>query len=404
MNKYLFMAGVAALSLGACTNDQTVDLNETLKQSDEIRFDVRAENNTRAASVYCNWNMPNPTTNADGINLYAVSGGNHYFTEKLYKSGGNWTIDSKRYWPASATFYAVYNGEAQSTWSDYSEAPKVDFIVEKEVANHKDLLYATAEYSTRPDNNKVELNLRHALSQVVFKAKNTNKNLYVEIKGVKIVNLHKEGTYELPAKTTETNIVDHTQGDYTTTVTRGKWGETFTTDYDPEVAFTTAVALTGSKSATAVNLTDFTDAQNPATAIDYSKAMLLLPETTTPWNPAAATPATRADEEATKASGTYFAVKCKIWNVADATKGKQANDVVLWADESDNAKEIWIPASFTWEQGKKYTYTFVFGDGDGGYTPDPDDPQPVLVAVSFDCKVDDFIKGEEKNVQMEGNK
>lgn len=403
MNKYLFMAGVAALSLGACTNDQTVDLNETLKQGDEIRFDVRAENNTRATSVYCNWNMPNPTTNEDGINLYAVSGGNHYFTEKLYLKSSVWTIDSKRYWPASATFYAVYNGEAQTTWSDYSAAPKVDFKVEDAVKDHKDLLYATAAYTTRPTDPKVTLNLRHALSQVVFKAKNTNKSLYVEIEGVKIVNLHKEGTYELPATTTETNIVDHTQGDYTTEVTRGKWGESFTTDYAPEVTFTTAVALTGSESATATNLTDFTDAETQ-TGIDYSKAMLLLPETTTAWTgKKPETPATRADGEAPKATGTYFAVKCKIWNVADATKGKQANDVVLWADESDNAKEIWIPASFTWQQGKKYTYTFVFGDRDGGYTPEPNDPQPVLVAVSFDCKVDDFVKGEEKNIDMQQN-
>lgn len=62
---------------------------------------------------------------------------------------------------------------------------------------------------------------------------------------------------------------------------------------------------------------------------------------------------------------------------------------------------------FQWEEGKKYTYTFVFGKGHGGYDPDPEDPDPnpddpyvpdpVLVPITFEVSVDEFIPvvGEE---------
>ena len=69
----------------------------------------------------------------------------------------------------------------------------------------------------------------------------------------------------------------------------------------------------------------------------------------------------------------------------------------MWGKENAGtyvAKELAIPADFTWEQGKKYIYTFVFGKGNGGYDPDPDpsDPAtPVLVPITFDITVDDFI-------------
>ena len=72
-------------------------------------------------------------------------------------------------------------------------------------------------------------------------------------------------------------------------------------------------------------------------------------------------------------------------------------------DDEDGYAYVAIPTSdIKWEQGKKYVYTFIFGEG-GGYIPpvdpeepdtDPEDPgKPVLVPITFQVTVDDFIDG-----------
>ena len=106
-------------------------------------------------------------------------------------------------------------------------------------------------------------------------------------------------------------------------------------------------------------------------------------------------------------------VDCQIWD----------GDVQLWPVENTTA-EVAIPVSeITWAQGKKYIYTFIFGEG-GGYvpptdpddlTPDPDSPKPdpdkpdpdkpqpgdpVLVGINFTVTVDDFVLGNEIDVNM----
>ena len=46
-----------------------------------------------------------------------------------------------------------------------------------------------------------------------------------------------------------------------------------------------------------------------------------------------------------------------------------------------------------WKQGKRYIYTLIFGEG-GGFNPDPDpeNPEPVLVPITFDVTVDEFVE------------
>lgn len=54
------------------------------------------------------------------------------------------------------------------------------------------------------------------------------------------------------------------------------------------------------------------------------------------------------------------------------------------------------PAAQVWKQGKRYVYTLIFGEG-GGFNPenpDPEnpDPEPVLVPITFDVTVDNFVE------------
>lgn len=380
------------MAMASCSQDETIGINH---DGDEITFNVVTNNATRAENVYCNQNLPG------GFYVSAISDGKTYI-DKDYVTGskGNWTNTSgTRYWPETAVdFYAYVNAGTSYKWSvneGKATAKFENFAVNGTVAEQVDLLYAVKTNQSKTDG-KVNLNFRHALSQIVFQAKNTNANLYVEIAGVSVANVGGTNTFTFPSKNTETNIVDHDEnadgvyedGEFGSDITYGtNWGTWATLTQGTEqynVDFPkTAVPGTN----TLVSLTTKNDPKK-----EYnSNAMLLLPQTTSAWSPK-----THPDPKKEN-TGSYLLVDCAIFNVAgdDYTGG----DVCLWGEQQGstwNTKELAIPVAFDWEQGKKYVYTLVFGEGNGGYNPDPEDPdpenpEPVLVPITFEITVDDFV-------------
>lgn len=299
-----------------------------------------------------------------------------------------------RYWPddGNVAFFAEVNAGDAFTWNTTTPttAPTInDFTVPTDVAQQKDLLYAVQTGSKAVNgNSKVTMNFRHALSQIVFAAKNTNPNLYVEISGVSICKLGNTNTFTYPTSPTDNNIphnnaveslINYNDGSW------GKWNELTGGTQSYSVDFT-AVPVAGNNSA--ASLTNTNDAGKEFN----SNAMLLLPQNTTAWD--VKTSGKLADQ-----NGTYFLVKCQIWNVAGTTVDKE-NDACLWG--KDGAADVAIPVKIDWEQGKKYLYTFVFGEGNGGYDPDPDKPtpDPVLVPITFDITVDEFVPVDNTDIEM----
>lgn len=411
-------------------------------QQDAIKFNVVTENQTRAADVYCNNNT------MSSFNVYGTY--TTGTTTQMYMNGdvitkqtdGTWkNTTATRYWSDTENahnFYAIANGTVTlpTSWEN-NAAPKVEnFTPATDVSKQVDLVYAVATGKDK-DDAQVTLNFRHALSQIEFKAKNTNAQMYVEIEAVQVGNAPSKGTFTFPTASTDSNIGDHTteagatetEG---TTYNRGSWALSTTTtdiaDYTVDVTTTTGegdaattsgIAVSGNN--TAVNLTISTHPTSTTATKDYSKSMLLVPNATvaddgsitgtTAWTPAA-----NLD------SGTYLAVKCKIYNVADAPgDDTDANSAPAFDKDNDvllHSGWAIVPVPFKWEQGKKYIYTFIFGEGNGGYDggeneePDPDptpeeddepeeDPKPVLVPMTYSITVDDFVKGSEEDVDME---
>ena len=377
MKKILFSAAMA-LVLVSCSQDEVIEVN---RDGDVIEFGVVTNASTRAADVYCNNNKPG------GFTVYADYDGKPYIDADVIKyQNSKWENTSGvRYWPGGkVSFYAHVNSDGKFTGTDFTATPNVapqikNYTVPTTVADQKDLLYAVKSQTE----GQVTLNFRHALSQIVFQAKNTNENLYVEIDGVTICNLGDKNTFTYPTADTDDNIINHNgEGETTTTGAWGTW-ETLTggnTDYP--VTFT-AVPVHGDEAVKSLTNTNDTDKEFS------SNAMLLLPQTTTAWN-------TTTKPSADTQTGSYFLVDCKICNVA-GNDYASSTDVVLWD------APVAIPANFTWEQGKKYIYTFVFGDGNGGYDPNPDTPDPVLVPITFDVTVDDFIPVTQPETQMKTN-
>lgn len=372
--KKVLLGALAAVAMVACSKDDVVEVNRV---NDQISYGVVANGATRAADVYCNNNLPGSFT------VSAEHDGKLYFANDVItvSETGVCSGSDTRYWPNSGdvTFYANVNGTM--TYTAGSAPQFVDFTVNSTVGSQVDLMYAVQKQGKSAG--QVALNFRHALSQIVFQAKNSSAGkLYVEVSGVEVHNVASKSTFTFPVKPTTNKVGEHNGGATNIVYTDGTWGSwaaaTGSADYTTSF---TAVPVT---SDTAVSLTN-----TNVTDKEYSKdAMLLLPQgPTTAWVPSTTTPG------APETDGSYLLINCCIYNQAGASFNA-ATDVALWgATGAANHKKLAIPASFTWEQGKKYVYTLVFGEGTGGYNPDPEgtNPEDVLVPISYSITVDDFV-------------
>lgn len=387
---------MALLSLAACSNEEVLQKNEV---NQEIGFTaVTGKATSRAADGYCNNAKP-----AEFKVWANVPTNKVYFTGDDYKlKDGLWQKEdgTVRYWPnGSITFFACKN--ATPDWKSDNSTLEADFTVNPTVSSQVDFIYAVQTVATKPSDGKTELNFRHALSQVEFMAKNKNKNIRVEITGVSVCNVFESAHFVFPTGNTKDNYEDHNNTTTPTIASQGEWSDRSSLKkYNVEFA---AKPLVGNESATAVSLTTDNDGSK-----EYSSnTMYLIPQALTSWVPTEApTPGASTNTKG------YFLVKCKIWNVAkpdpsDPDGGYKSDDVLIWPKTGAEYSEIAIPIpAVTWEQGKRYVYTFVFTtNGTGGYNPNPDPsdppkPEDVLVPIKLDVKVDDFVKGADKDVTM----
>ena len=407
--KKVLVGAMALLTLAACSNEEVLQKNEV---NQEIGFTaVTGKALTRAYDGFCNKVTP-PTFVVSA--LYTEDGSTYkqYFLNDTYKKASEGedvksyiSVGSERYWPDLGTdtdskkmkFFAAYN--ANPAWvtdgADAYKAMTVSFTVAPTVADQKDFIYAVADVEKKPEAAQ-SLYFRHALSQIEFRAQNKNEKIYVEIDGVKVCNVASSGTFTMKDKTTN-NFENHSTGTLpdggfgpTTADTdsrdgRGTWSD-FGTKTSYETTFA-AVALSGDvKNLTPENDKEYT-----------SKSMYLIPQALTAWN------TTSGPATATGQTGSYFLVKALIYNMAGSTVNK-TTDVVLWGDKTSSSWEskyiaIPVPASTTWEDGKRYVYTFIFSTGgNGGF--DPGDNDPVLTPITLDVKVDDFEDETGKDVPM----
>ena len=345
MKKYYFLAAGLLLMLGSCSQDDIVEAN---LGADEIRFAAVTNGSTRAADIY------NPTEMPASFQVSAMSQGKVYISDdKIERKGSEapYTWENStgtRYWPEDAVdFYAHVN--AGTTFALNNGAPTFNnFAVVSAVDSQVDLLYAVKKGETK-ETTPVQLNFRHALSQIVFKARNESENIFVQIKGVKVKNVKNSGTYTFPT-TTDPNLPTSGTAD---SENRGSWALA-----DTKAEYNVPFSLTdvkGSKTnPTVVNLTDV-----------KGTALMLMPQTTNAWVPET------YPKPSVGNTNSYLLVDCVIYNVADGSATPLPGDnVCLWGEESEGkytTKELAIPVKFAWEEGKKYTYTLVFGNGNGGY-------------------------------------
>ena len=394
MKKSLFLVAIATLSLVSCNNSEILE-----SKQDEIKFSVLTDNTSRAVNIYCNNNLP------EDFKVWAYwtdddECDNWYIKEELVSKGANnvYTSTNTRYWPEDTyhlNFIALKNFPSGLFLND---ASKVEYgsetvqrnlvSVKENVSEQVDMLYATIsdQYKSSDAERGVELNFRHALSQIVFNAKKTNSNLHVVVNGVMVGNAINAAYITAFPESTLMNYVNH-DGDVAEDPHNPESMGCITWYTNTPVSPTNFDVIFDEGETVTVGAESISLTSANAAGKEYSNtAMLLIPQTTEAWNPKVCKIAESEGNE-----GSYLAVHCTIWNVAQGTFNS-ATDIQLhhgWA---------YIPVKFEWEQGNKYTYTFVFGNGNGGYDEDGNE---VLAPIDYTVTVDDFQPIANQDVEMD---
>lgn len=382
----LLILAVAALGFAACANDETTAVNEKLAESNAISFRTLVGGQMRSSEGP----MAGGTNfqPGDKINVYAgftPSGGSEakYFQDTFTKQAGDagFTSVAKHYWPTFAsgdkmTFVAIYSADDLESQISTSTVGMIDdYSPATDAADQIDVMVAKKEVTAKED--KVLLNFRHALSQIVVNVKNTNAALDFDITGVRIGFVSTMGDFTYSGGvTTDQQPTDQTIPSYTL-VNANNWtpatmsGDTKANSYKYEQTWSSSQPLTSTQDATA--LTAF-------------NSWLLIPQTQTAANAyAAATQGTAASNPTL--NGSYIALKLAIYNYNGSARSSQlvAEQWCYW------------PCAFDWDPGYKYTYTVDLAGG--GYQPINTESasnilDPVLgdvIVFSPSCTVDFWV-------------
>ena len=211
--------------------------------------------------------------------------------------------------------------------------------------NH-DVMYAVTKGRNKKNNGTmpVQMNFKHILSQVVFKAKTTSSILEVDVDSVKIHNFVLSGKFTLPA------------------------GEPAMSDWklSPAAKGAYTVKLNAANVKTKNAVVNLSDMNSP---------MMLIPQTLTKWSTYSADTAVSIPE-ADKAKECYLEISMKL----------KQNDSYLIGSAAEY-KTVYVPFDNAtgWEPGKRYIYTLIFG---GGYD---DQGEPILSPVTFDAATADWV-------------
>lgn len=269
--------------------------------------------------------------------------------------------DQMAYWPTAGDvdFYAVspaitddlvhqgFKYDMTSTLKTITYATVDEYnTTSRETKTNHDVMYAVAKGLNKTNNGTtaVQMNFKHILSQVVFKAKTTSSILEVDVKSVKIHNFVHSGTFTLPAREPAMS----------------NWS----TSPDEAVSIAT-VKLNAANVKTNNAVVNLSDMNSP---------MMLIPQKLTKWSTYSAGTAV-SKLEADNAIECYLEISMKL----------KQNDSYLIGSAAEY-KTVYVPFDNAtgWEPGKRYIYTLIFG---GGYD---DHGEPILSPITFEAATVDW--------------
>lgn len=364
---------LAVMSLLSCSHDETI-----VQKRNEISFAVRTQSASRGEVVTTSGiNRSGEKFNVWGYYREAADATQQiYMNELLTHNGTEWTLGGTRYWPQSGLmdFYCVYPIDSKNTEIGAlgNGNGEFDYVVSTDLSKQDDLLYATAIGEKRglTGVTPVQINFRHALSQIVYNvALEDNIDLRVRVKSIEVCNLKDEGRFAMPEESTykEYNYSNLPEGDNNKeTEIPPYWGK-WTLEDDAVATFVDYKVPAGTSES------DYAQLVNGFTGIDAVKSLQF---SDTDKNPLLVLPQKRPAAVKSGAEwddGVYFKILCRI-----DVESIDGTPVQLWPDKtSEEYDYVYVPVDIDWKQGTKYCYTFVFSGS-------------MLTPIRFSVTVDEY--------------
>ena len=373
IGKILAVAAVATV-FASCSNEEEL-ANVGKSESNAIRFaGISGLSDTRTTPI----GTTNLTTTDFDVMAFMSSdnalfmGGKHvsgvsdHGVKIVYKTSA-WDYadpDQMAYWPTEGDvdFYAVSPAISNDLVLDNgfaydmtSVAKTISYRMVDEYnttgTNH-DVMYAVAKGRNKVNNgtNAVQMNFKHILSQVVFKAKTASSILEVDVENVKIHNFVQSGVFTLPAG--EPAEKEPTMSNWSTS--------------PDEAVFTATVKLNAANVKTNNAVVELSDMASP---------LMVIPQQLKKWS-TYSTGAAVSKHVADTKKECYLEISMKL----------KQNDSYLIGSATEY-KTVYVPFDngTGWEPGKRYIYTLIFG---GGYD---DQGEPILSPITFDAATTNWV-------------
>ena len=205
------IAAMAALTLVSCSSDDLNSLSDNSSKNEAISFDgylgrsAVAVNGSRGSvldkttlpaegfGVFGNYSSTETENATFGFNLF----NNVKVTGETSAGGTKWTYSPLKYWQTVG--HVDFLAYAPHVDNKQLKGSSIDFTVEGEAANQKDLLWANAKNQTKANNsgtNKVELTFKHALAKIGYtvKLKQTYSNATITLNKITLAGSADEKT------------------------------------------------------------------------------------------------------------------------------------------------------------------------------------------------------------------
>lgn len=347
----------AAIALSSCSSEETTDV----AKSTAISFRPTVGFNSRGAEL-------NGTNFNDmwvyAYDLKATEGtGNGFEGEKFTKQGStnDFLPDTPLFWQAGSElrFFAI--NPVKENWHgtltiDKTSASFSNVRIPNNIEDQKDLVIGsvTAQANSHMDGNGVGLTLNHILSQINFKAVNTNKRLTYHIAAIRIVHAKNADSYTFNPANSQTGVwTGNPSGDVT-----------YELDFKKK-----PIVLDGTKK------TDGTAADNydrtEAFLTHAGHGAMLVPQLLTPWNGAEV-----VENTASFDGGSYIALLVNVrftngtWVYPKKANGNEDYGWIAIPLPKNNAAND----KAEWKMGNKYIYTLNLSEGCGKVAPENPNP------------------------------
>ena len=357
MKKAFYMMAAAAIALSSCSSEETTDV----AKSTAISFRPTVGFNSRGAELN-NTNFSDMWVYA--YDLKATQGtGNGFEAEKFTKQGtsNDFLPDTPLFWQAGSElrFFAI--NPVKDNWHgtldiNKTSASFTNVSIPTNIEEQKDLVIgsASAQATNHMDGRGVDLTLNHILSQINFKAVNTNKRLTYHIAAIRIVHAKNSDSYTFNPAQSQT----------------GAWAGNPTGDVTYELDFKKKpITLDGTKK------TDGTEAENydrtTAFLTHAGHGAMLVPQSLTPWN------GNEVSGAAPFGGGSYIALLVNV---------RFTNGSWVYPKNANSFEDYgWIAIPLPknnaggdkaeWKVGNKYIYTLNLSEGCGKVAPETPNPE-----------------------------